>query len=337
METKNDSLFLPLERPASARWRVPRYFEDRRWTGRSILIWTGLLVLWTLALAALGDVMTAGLFLSPRNLENILNQSLNYLLLLPFLAVLAARGSFDFSVASMAGFAAFLCSLWINTGMSWAAAVPLAAAVSGAAGVISGLLVGGMRLNGILVTLVMAGLLRSVIVAGTQYTGMVMVRGDEDTPLLALWAVLLVLVAAALWMSRGPQDAGGSGLRGLWQRGGIYVFTAVGAAFGGMALMFRLKAFSANLSIGSELDALLAVVAGGLWLGGSRPHVAGALIAGLGFVLFTNLCYLNNIDSASIMAVKALAIIVDLLLLWGYNAIMGLWYRSQKPGDPPTT
>jgi ribose/xylose/arabinose/galactoside ABC-type transport system permease subunit len=131
-------------------------------------------------------------------------------------------------------------------------------------------------------------------------------------------------------MSLKTKDAPVSGLKGLWHRGGLYVLTAVSAGFAGIAFMFRLRAAGPAYGFGFEMDALLAVVAGGLWLGGNRPNVPGAMIAGFGLVMFSNLCSLLGLDVSLSIVFKAVGTLIDLLLLWGYNALMSVQYRNQK-------
>lgn len=293
---------------------VPRYFENDRWALLSQWIWVGLVSFGVLLLTGAATVATAGMFLSERNLISLMNQGLALFLLVPMAALLFSRGQFDLSVGYVAGLAAYVFVL--DSGLS---VVP-ALLVGGLFGLLNGVFAGILRFPSLLVTVVTAALARSVVLLLSGPQGTVVVSGNTDFVPVLGWICLVALIAGAVVLSLVRRTD-------FVARALPFVLSSLAASMAGLYLAHRMGSASFNLGYGYELDLLLAVVSGGLWLAGHRPNLAGALVASLGVVLFNNAVYLLNLDLGWSLGTKMVLILGNLLALWGYHALVGWNYR----------
>lgn len=256
-------------------WRalpVPAHLSDRRAGLTFQLAWTGALVLlFALAATIANGLLEGGLF--PRASPGVVaQQTLPLVLMAIGMAVVFARGGFDFSVAAISSLAAIVAA---RTGSPW---LGLAGAL--ACGLLNGVLVGLLRAPGWLVTtftLMFVHHFNARLLKGPQFIRL----GDPAAMDWALGAAPFVAVAAGVvaivWAQVLPAGASRRGALRRFVGDALlpYLFSAAMAAMAGFTVSAIVQ--GAGTAPSESLELGLAVVLGGTFLGAGRANVLGAV------------------------------------------------------------
>lgn len=282
-------------------------------------------------------------FLTERNLINVLRQSAGTsLMAVGMLFVILTRG-IDLSVGSIAALGSIVCAILIQqygAGLSIGAAL----AAGGACGLVSGVLIAFLKLPPFVTTLAMMTVARglSLIVSAGQPiqmgdAGMLIV--DFGSLSFAgipypvwLMAVVFVIAGIVLTFTRFGRlvKAIGSNIEAVRLSGipvafyttSVYVISGVLAAAAGIVSTSRTGIGSANIGVGAELDAIAAVVIGGASLMGGRGGVFNTFIGVIVLGIIANMMNLARVPGYHQQVFMGCIIIGAMLLQYASN-----WFR----------
>ncbi len=274
-------------------------------------------------------------FFKLNNLNNIITQICPTILCGMGMTLVISTGGIDISVGSVMAMAGVLTAkLMPDTGLF--AAILAAVAVSVLVGCFTGIMVGRLKLQAMVITLgLMLGIrgVAQVLCGGRDiYFNKL---GDVGKQ-LALWGtykiggtipvqIVPILVSVILvWvmiektvLGRQIQAVGdnirSSSLAGIRTAATLMIVYGLSSFFAAFAGIFQAAKVSvaAGSSLGqlAELDAIAAVVIGGTPMTGGKAHVLGTVVGALIMQMITLTCVMNNIPDQYAQVFKA-AIIV---------------------------
>lgn len=265
-------------------------------------------------------------FLSPDNLSNIVKQNASACLLALGMFVVIVTAGIDLSVGSIMALA--MVSLAIadkRLGLPWPVVILIGPLIGIACGWVNGIgltwlklphpfimTLGTLNIARGLTNLVtnaapVSGLQRQVRYAGQKVFGLGIFEAPAGLPVSL---ILVTICSLGLWLFLGRTSVG----RHIYAIGGnphaarvaginvdrvlIYVYMICGlfAGLAGLLLAGRTDSGFPNAGIGSELDAIAAVIIGGASFFGGRGNVLGVLAGVLIIGLLRNGLNLNNVS-----------------------------------------
>ena len=269
------------------------------------------------------------------NLNNIITQICPTILCGMGMTLVISTGGIDIAVGSMMALSGVLtASLMTDMGLIPSLAVAVVVAVL--IGCVTGFMVGGLRLQAMVITLGLQLTLRGVAQVLCGGRDIYFNKLGEVGKQLALWGtyklggvipvqiIPIVLAVVAVWVLAektvlGHQiQAVGDSLRsstlaGIHAAGTlmfVYGLSAFLAAFAGVFQAAKVSV-AAGSSVGqlAELDAIAAVVIGGTPMRGGKAHVLGTVIGALIMQMITLTCVMNNIPDQYAQVFKAVIIV----------------------------
>ena len=269
------------------------------------------------------------------NLNNIITQICPTILCGMGMTLVISTGGIDIAVGSMMALSGVLtASLMTDMGLIPSLAVAVVVAVL--VGCVTGFMVGGLRLQAMVITLGLQLTLRGVAQVLCGGRDIYFNKLGEVGKQLALWGtyklggvipvqiIPIVLAVVAVWVLAektvlGHQiQAVGDSLRsstlaGIHAAGTlmfVYGLSAFLAAFAGVFQAAKVSV-AAGSSLGqlAELDAIAAVVIGGTPMSGGKAHVLGTVIGALIMQMITLTCVMNNIPDQYAQVFKAVIIV----------------------------
>ena len=276
--------------------------------------------------------MTTPLFLTPRNIGNVLAQTAVIAVLsLGMLLVIVTRG-IDLSVGSTLALATVTGALVFQAGNS--SSLVIAAMIG--AGLLVGLVNGVLFVKGriphpFIVTLATLTLVRGVALwlsDGRPIQDMPsivqVVGGDSIFGWLPISFFVVVGVAIAVWLlttrvvwgrwiyavGGNPEAAHRTAIPASTILISVYVFSGLTAGIAGFLTAGRTNAGAPTFGALAELDAIAAVIIGGASFLGGRGGVSHALVGALMIGVIRNAMNLANLDSFFQLIVLGVVIIV---------------------------
>lgn len=294
-----------------------------------------------LLLAVLVGFANSSVFLSQRNIINLLQQSSELAIVVVALSLVLISGKFDlslestFAIAPMVGAFLVLPALVGGAGIELPAAVGIIVVVGVglAVGFINGFLVIGLGLNAFIVTIAMLILLRGItlgLVSGRTlfdlppsflWLGQGQVLGVP----VAVWFAGIVFATAAAFLryhqvGRALYAIGGNaeaaraaGINVARIQWGTFVVAGGLAAVAGLALVGRTASVTPAQGTNLIFSAFAAAVIGGIALNGGRGTMLGAFLGVLLLAVITNILTLSQIPSFWIDATNGAIILVAIL------------------------
>lgn len=294
-----------------------------------------------LALLILATAMS-DVFLSTRNVFNVLRQSAGIgLMSVGMLFVILTRG-IDLSVGSVAALGSVIAAVWVQeygTGIALGAAI----AVGAGCGLLSGGLIAFLKLPPFVTTLAVMTIARGLALiasngqpirmgaAGEMITEFGVGRlGMVPYPVI-LMIVVFVAAGLVLKFTRFGRmvKAVGSNAEAVRLSGisisryqiSVYVISGALAALAGVVSTSRTGIGSATISVGAELDAIAAVVIGGASLLGGRGGAINTFIGVVILGVIANLMNLANVPGYHQQVFMGAIIIGAMLLQYGTSAL----------------
>jgi ribose transport system permease protein len=307
---------------------------DRRGQGLALA-----LALWTLragpaimlALVVLVATLSTPLFLTTRNLGNVLDASAVIAVLgIGQLLVILTRG-IDLSVGSALALATVLGSLVFEHAHGGAPVIAVMLAAGAAVGLVNGMVfVYGRVPHPFIVTLATLSIVRGlalVLSHGEPKFGMpraVVFLGGESigwfphsafvvAAMAALAAVLLGKLVWGRWIyavGGNPDAARRTGIPRNRVIVSVYVLSGLAAGVAAVLTAGRTASGSPDFGNLAELDAIAAVIIGGAAFAGGRGHVGNALVGAFMIGVIRNVLNLQNVDAFYQMIAIGLAIVV---------------------------
>ena len=304
---------------------VLKHFE---WTQN--IIYIGFAAVFILFAVLLGD---SG-FSSTNNLLNIFRQTATISIMAVAMTYVIAAAEIDLSIGSVAGLAAVVAAMTIN---SYGLVVGIAAglAVGALAGAISGGLVAWLKVPSFLVTLGMLGLVVGVarwITASAPIPiadeTFISIFGGADLgpiPGLLIWVAVAVTLGAIVMnktkFGRHVRATGGNlvaagytGVKTAKVKFMVLLLSGVTASIAGMLYAGRLQSGRFQWGTGDELSVIAAVILGGTSLFGGRGQVVGSLFGALFIGLINNGLILAGLDVSQQQVVRGAIIILAVAL-----------------------
>ena len=269
-------------------------------------------------------------FLTLSNFEVILTNDAAIGVLVAAMTLLLISGNIDLSVGSNIAFAGTLTALSrLEWGFSDAASIAFGIAAAATAGAVNGTLCAFLRLNSIIVTLGMLGVLRGTILLikptdlyGLGETFNIIGNGDVlGVPILLVFVVAAfvgaaVFVSFTVWgryiyaIGVNPQAAFLAALPVRALPFALYVVTGAAAGAAGVILVARLDGSSPGaLGLQMEIQALTIILLGGVAFAGGRGRVLGVVTAWVFLGVLTNGLTLLNVTPFVQLVAAGLALV----------------------------
>jgi ribose transport system permease protein len=280
----------------------------------------GVLVL-VLALAVVSYAVQPDVFLTPNNIANIFRQTAFLALLALGQFIVIVTAGIDLSVGSTLALAMMSTAVLSVAGVPWPVLVVTPFVVGAAVGLVNGLGLTKLHMPHPFImtlgTLNIARGLTNLISGGVPISGLppeVRWLGAGNLTLLGIQvpvSVVAVLVTFAMvWaflqhsrtgrhiyaIGGNPQAARVSGINVDRTLVVVYMLCGLLAGFSGLLLAGRTNSGFPNAGIGSELDAISAVVIGGASFFGGRGTVLGVFAGVLVIGMMRNLLNLSNVQ-----------------------------------------
>ena len=284
-------------------------------------------------------------FLSGRNLILILSQTAVVAMAALGMTMVIVSGGIDLSVGSVVALTSVVCALLLTQPLGPGAAIFVTVLAGAAVGLVSGVLIGYLRMVPFVVTLGMMGVARGLSkwLAGNQTVNpgndsliglMSTLSADgagvvlpDGVWLVAALGVLLWLVMNHTVFGRHLYAVGSSeetarlcGIDVARLKTAVYALAGMLFALAGVLQFARLTQGDPTVAIGLELDVIAAVVIGGASLSGGTGSIAGALVGALIMAVLRNgsnqMGWPNYMQEIIIGAVIVLAIGLDRFRQW---------------------
>ncbi len=253
-------------------------------------------------------------FLTVSNIQNIISQSAVIAIIAIGASMIILTGGIDLSVGSIVGFVGIFGGMLLKDGVPLIIAMLLCILAGAVFGLVNGLFVSYGKVPAFIVTLGMMQIIRGltkVLTGGMPVSGfdeaLSNITGIQifGVPIVVLYVFILYAIMAFVMgktkFGRRIYAVGGnrnaaklSGVKINKIETATYVLAGIFSAIGGILLLSRLSYADPNAGSGYEMDAIAAVVIGGIALSGGKGNIlntlVGALILGM---LKTGLQILN--------------------------------------------
>jgi len=289
-----------------------------------------------IALAAIANPLTNGVFFTSNNLTNLLRQMTTVpgLLSLGMLFVILT-GGIDLSVGSVVGFSAIIAATaTVNWELPIWVAFMLGIASGAFWGLVNGVIIAKFKLAPFVVTLAMMTFIRGLIYVVSEMSistrefpgfttlGSAVVFGIPiSTMIMVVFFILGAVFLNLTSLGRSTISIGGNRetvrLAGISVPRGIitaYVISGICSGVGGVLLASRLGNIQPSLGGSFELDAIAACVIGGANLAGGRGTIRGTAMGVVILAVMNNLLSLRNVDAYWQWVLKGIIIIAVVLI-----------------------
>lgn len=214
------------------------------------------------------------------------------------MAMIVIAGGIDLSVGSITGLCAVVTGLGVEAGLSVWCAAGMSLGVGGACGLCNGWLIARVGLHPLIITLAtMAGFRGAALaltsgrtIQGFPVEYSQIVQGKILGVPLPMWLFLVAAAFAALVLARSPhgrflyamghneQAARLSGVPVTRLKFSLYALSGLACGLAAVLLTARYKQAKADFATGLELEAITAVVLGGVSIFGGRGNIGGLII-----------------------------------------------------------
>jgi simple sugar transport system permease protein len=246
------------------------------------------------------EILLRGDFITPRNISALLLDNAYLLILAVGMTFVIMTGGIDLSVGSVMAFTGIWLAKLLEAGTSLAIALPMVLVAGALVGLLMGVLVQYFEVQPFIASL--AGLflarglafvvsLSSILVEDETVLALQSTRfqlGDWYITPTGILALVVVLVGAYVmsftrfgrttYAIGGNEQASLMGLKVARTTVSVYVISGVCGGLAGLVLTAYSGAGYPRNGIGTELDAIAAVVIGGTVLTGGRGYVLGSMI-----------------------------------------------------------
>lgn len=287
-------------------------------------------------------ISLGGRFANSSNLKAVLIGFVSTGLISLGMMALLISGVFDLSVGSVYAMGMIVVAHFIKViGFPWPLAILAALLICAFLGVINGFLVTKMKINPLIATLAMMGILRglAIIIGGVGVSGFpasfkMLGQGEFLELRIPVW-ILFVVATIFILMFRylkffrkyyfvgGNEEAAklcGINVDKIWFSGFIIMSTLAG--FAGILHAARLGASTGQAGIGMELNAIAGVVIGGASLKGGKGTILGGLLGAFFMALVFNVMVISGVSAYWMRIVNGiiliLAVYTDVVVEQGY-------------------
>jgi len=273
-------------------------------------------------------------FLTQRNITNILRQAAISIILASGFTLMLTSGSLDLSIGSVMTLSALFLANMMKAGVPIWLAIILTLLIGACRGLITSLIVTMFNLKAFIVTLAMATVYRGfawlysegvpVWDFGEQFTqlgsGFI---GEVPIPIIimSVVAVIVSIILNRTKFGRQVTAVGGnieaarvSGLKVKLITIGTFMFTSMTAALAGVILVARMDQAHPNFGTGVEMDIIAGVVIGGTSFAGGRGTILGSIIGVMIMAVINNGLVINGVSPYITMISKGVLILVAIII-----------------------
>lgn len=260
--------------------------------------------------------LTTPYFLTSSNLTAVTIGFVTDALIAIAMTIVLISGGFDLSVGSVLALAGVVVALLLQRGTNLVAAIVATLLVGAVIGSINGLIITKIKVNPLITTLGMLGIVSSatLIVSGgfplASLPPAFLVLGQGyllGVPIAVLITAVLVLIGDVLlrgtrwlrlvyYVGGNEQAAQLSGIAVDRVRIAAYILSGMMASFAGIIATSRLSSAFPQAGAGTELRVISACVIGGCSLAGGQGSVLGSLLGVILLALVNNGLVLLNVS-----------------------------------------
>ncbi len=266
-------------------------------------------------------------FASARNIFNIAQQISVLGILSMCMALLMIAGQLDISIGALAGLVGMVFTRMVIAGYDIAFSVVLVLLLATAGGFINGFIIAKSKVTPLIITLGMMYVYHgaSLVIAGGRphsLGGQFVFLGRARFGLVPLPLIIYLLVFIFAYILRrnfkygrrlnaiggNPMAAYLSGINVDWNVVSIYALSGLIVGLAGLVLASRIGMVRADTGLGYELQALAAVIIGGITFVGGKGSLVGAFFG----VLLLGIMYnaMNIVGVSSFMQVIFLGAVI---------------------------
>lgn len=318
-----------------------KFYEDKKWRFFSYAIWIGL-VLFLMVVTTAGGAGKLSAITTPKMLQNLFQSWLILAILIPPMIMVSTTGGLDLSVGTVAGLVAVTVATVMQEGASGWVAVFIALRISIFIGLVNGILIGLTRINGFIVTLGMATLIRGAVLQLSQEGPTAFISQDTLFPglsvvmvlfLILLTIILIVLAELTPLGQKRFTDTGNEPLVLHLIRTAIpYLLSSIMAGFAGLLLLARLQTAFAGTGMGLETEVMLSLFLAGIPMGGGLFNVLGALLASLVISLHKVVAAVNGSSVGIIQTQQGYGLLIFGVLSQVYFLAANWFYKKRTTG-----
>jgi inositol transport system permease protein len=274
-------------------------------------------------------------FLSFRNLSNVLRQNAVVMIIAFGSQMVLISGEVDLSAGSVAAFAGVMATIAMKVTGNVFLAVASGILCGALIGLLNGFIITSCRIPSFIMTLAtqfvargsilaitsaqpVTGLNRSFSVLGQGYFGIIPISIIITLVLLAVYWLLMnrLPFGRYVYAVGGNAEASrASGINPVVTKIKAFVFAGVMAAIGGVLLMSRLNSGHPIGAENYEFDAITAAIIGGTSMSGGVGKVYGVVVGAILVGILLNVMTLLNVSAYSQRIIKgviiAIAVIID--------------------------
>ncbi len=251
------------------------------------------------------------------------------------MTMVISTGGIDISIGSLIALSAVVCSLVIPYGILPAMLASLLACA--VMGLISGFMVGKLRVSPMVVTLSMLLFARGVaqvlndgkiiyidMYKEFEFLGQGKMFGAvpvQIVPIVIVVVLVYFIMEKMAWGRRiqavgdNPSASHLVGIKSTWTIMSVYICSALFTAVAGLVLVSKAGAADGcNMGRLAELDAIAAVAVGGTSMSGGRAKVMGTLVGAVIMQLITMTVVMNNIQYEYAQIIKAAIIVFSVFI-----------------------
>ena len=279
--------------------------------------------------------LATDVFLSVRNLLNILRQAAPILIVALAMTFVIITAGIDLSVGSQVALINASAAIMLSFGVPWPVAVLAMLLLGALVGLAQGWFIAYQGIPAFIVTLAGLSILRGFALYMTQGFSIpindvpgffVLGRGTIlGFPVPAIIALIITAVAAivisrqmygrqVVAVGSNPEAARRVGMPSNWIIASVYMLSGVACAVAGLLLAARLGSGSSNAAVGFELQVIAAVVLGGTSLFGGRGSILGTLLGTLTIAVIGNGLILMHISPFFTQIVTGAIILIAIWL-----------------------
>lgn len=270
-------------------------------------------------------------FLSSRNMFNILRQLSTNMFLSCGMLMVILLGGIDLSVGSTIAVTGCLVAGFItNNAMPPMVAIILSLLIGLLFGIISGAIIATTNIPPFIISLAMMNIGRGIarlytnsktISINNDFFGFI---GTGYIGIIPTQVFYIIIVCIITWLILNKTKTG----RNIYATGGnmtaakfggintravtffVYVFSSLMASFAGILLASRMFSGTSTAGTSAEMDAIAAVVLGGTSMGGGVGTLFGTIIGVVLIAVLSNGMNLMGIDSSWQLVVKGIVILI---------------------------
>lgn len=273
---------------------------------------------------------TSPVFLSGKNLINVMRQVSTNVFVACAMTLILILGGIDLSIGAVMATAGMVSALMSLSGVPFVVCAFVGLLVGAAAGLINGIIISNTNMQPFIVTyatqIILRGMVYVITAAGTlrlTSQGFLNFGGGSLGPIPwpVLYMIIVVVISVLILnysklgrhiysIGGNPKAAQFAGINTRRIKIFIYTFSGTMAALSGLVLTSRNSSMQPSLGVGLEMDAIAAVVLGGTSMAGGQGAIAGTIIGAFIIGFINNGLNLLGMDSFWQYIVKGIVILI---------------------------